>query len=316
MKEIIKDIRGYKLCKIEFSSMEDFLDFIKSAPKITQQNESVEGSYSFTKTHTLDEAIRLCEEGYFDKTFSIFKNVVLRAISTMVAVRKPFSVKNDILGFAPNVPYYLQGHPLNMYNDEYEKKLRPTKKINIFYNSSMPWYMLPATIVKKGLIFLSIFELLKKLNYDVELKFTSLSEGNSKNYGLQIDVDIQRQGGYNINELYFPLVHPSFLRRLIFACKERCQFLKDKQEFFDGYGNTVNLRKFIDMDEDSINIVSSDYDDVYKRKDIYELFKYVIADLKKQGVLDEDAYNQIITNLEEIKDELLEFQKELRTDIY
>ena len=51
-------------------------------------------------------------------------------------------------------------------------------------------------------------------------------------------------------------------------------------------------------------------------KDIYELFKYVIADLKMQGVLDEDAYNQIITNLEEIKDELLEFQKELRTDIY
>ena len=46
------------------------------------------------------------------------------------------------------------------------------------------------------------------------------------------------------------------------------------------------------------------------------MFKYVIADLKMQGVLDEDAYNQIITNLEEIKDELLEFQKELRSDEY
>ena len=46
------------------------------------------------------------------------------------------------------------------------------------------------------------------------------------------------------------------------------------------------------------------------------MFKYVIADLKMQGVLDEDAYNQIIANLEEIKDELLEFQKELRSDEY
>lgn len=306
MQETIKNQEYLKIFNAKFSSMGEFLTYIRTTPKITYADDSETGDYYFTGTYSLDQALDMCENGYFDKMFSIFKNLILKSISNLTKDFKNNGVKNDVLGFAPNVPYFLQGNPLNMFNSQRIERVARALKVELHYNVSESARVAPKEIIKKGLIFLALFELLKKLNMDVNILFTDVTKYNSNI--IKVDVDIQRGNGFNLNELYFPLVHPSFLRRLIFAYDERCPFLKDKQSFFSGYGKPESIRACMDDNDSVKRIISSDY---CYYNDLYDLFVMAIEELEKKGIINKKILIQLLANLKEIKEDIDEFDKQL-----
>ncbi len=311
MEEIIKTQNGYKIFNVKFKSIPEFLTYIGTARKITSSNSSDSNRYDFTRTKSLKEAIKLCRDGFFDKTFSIFKNVILESISMLTKDIKPTGVKNDVLGFAPNVPYFLQGNPFNMFNYAPREVVPNLPRVNLYYNVAERWDVPAHAIIKKGLLFLALYELLKNLNIDVNLIFTEIAKHD--NFVVKIDIDIQREAGFNINELYFPLVHPSFLRRLIFAYEERCPFLKNKQDYFDGYGTPVELDYYVNKEQGVQNILSTNYG---YSSNLYDLFVRMIKELYKMGIINKPVYEKLMNNLENIKQELYDYDREISKNTY
>ena len=129
MIEIKKD----RILLNTFSSIDDYMKFLNddSMKKYGREDSSVTGDYSFTGTHSYEEAEDLFRHGD-QKTFKFIKDKqremkVDKLLGNFINKKKNY---NDIVGYQANVPLYLNGVPTNMINEEKTKK--DLKIINIF----------------------------------------------------------------------------------------------------------------------------------------------------------------------------------------
>lgn len=306
---------GITLYDYQFDSMLEFLDYIKTKPKVTFSNSSKSVGLShkiFSGTWTFGKAYKLCREGYFDKDVETFQSIFLNMAKQVDKAIHYTRTKHDIVGYTPDVPRYLSGHPLNMINAIPKTKPKRPKGINLRFNASMAWYVPKNLIEVRGLVFCILYDMLSKLRCDVELFVNEYSYIKEKDkhdfpkFNLNISIPIIKRGEMmNISKMYFPLVHPSFLRRLCFAFDERCPELKNRQEYFDGYGEVGHLRNFYQIKNerlntgDRIDIVSDDYD-THLRNGVKATIKEVVLNLKQKGavLMSEEAIDELFNSLD------------------
>ena len=245
--------KGYRVMEYDFSSITEFiyyLDSHKANTDIFGHNLSSEtNDYNFTQTNSLEEAKNLCKFGCH-KNF--YKIVELKCTLEKYIKMAKFKNKqyNYYVGYVPDVKAYLEGNPLSMLNKENPKR----RHVDIYYNSAILGNVSTNQIFNRGAITLSLLEILENMGFSVGLYIFTMSSSNDQIHYAKFQLKGPNER-LNIQKLFFPLCHPSFLRRLVFRLREETPDIE--YHWRDGYGKTCNdyiIRNIINLNDNDIVI--------------------------------------------------------------
>lgn len=282
-----------------FDSLLDLIYFIENTKPITKSKSSKTGGYSFTGTNSFEEAMDMCKNGYFAPEVEKFQKIFFKVANQIDRKMKRLGIKHDVVGGVPDVPRYLMGHPLNMMAPAVRPLEKKPKPIILRFNTAASCGTSKSTIERRGLTFVLLYQLLDKLGCNVKLETDELVSKGRDYYN--IGVELMKKGDImNISKIYFPLVHPSFLRRIMFATEERLPVLEHNQDFFDGYGRPESLRRYIrfkdeELKNNEINIFSDDY----SYDSVQNALKKIVKQIGDEGGL-KTPTEQVMALLDEV----------------
>ena len=243
---MIKVKKNNKLCFNAFSNISEFYNFLQKTPRRDGAEKSSEekGNSSWNGTNSLEEAYDLLLSGDEDlyKKFQEQKDMTVDKMLGNIINKK--KIKNDIVGFQPNVPNFLLGLPNDMIN-EIPKKVSQ-KILNIVLVMSVSSGVKASTLQSIGMKYTQVIDLLEKAGYRVNLYI-----GHAGEYQSEIDMCLIRiktdREPFNIKKCVFPIAHPSMFRRVMFRWIECCDVDKELTKgFFGGYGRPVSDKVVIE----------------------------------------------------------------------
>ena len=252
---------GFDVFHYEFETLHKFLSYIQTAPVNTHvfdrdpRASHKRSDNRWSGTESFEEAVELCLKGWsqgFEKFVRMKKRIDEKLLETII---KPRQVA-DFVGYTPSVPNYLQGNPLSMWNRA--EVCIPTF-INIYMNISYSSGTNRDKIFNRGVIALSLVDALQDRGYSVRLKTFECATVDDEEmiisfYNLKGDGE-----KLNIKKTYFPLCHPSFLRRLIFQLAEVTPVTHGYWD--DSYGRPAGIstiKRIVDIGPNDIMIVQPD----------------------------------------------------------
>lgn len=243
---------GYNVMYYRFDSIHEFAEYLTTNSineSIFQYPKSIHGDYNFCKTKSFEEAINLLKYGYhkdYDK-FIELKLKIEKYIKLSNKKNKPY---NFYVGYAPDVKAYLEGSPLSMIN----KNEKERKKVDIYVNSSFYWGTSSDAILNRGVIVLSLIEVLENLGFHVDLHLFEMSTKENEMHFSNFIFKTESER-LNPKKLYFPLCHPSWIRRLNFRLIEETPDITSC--WVHGYGVPSDLdtmKKIIELRSNDIII--------------------------------------------------------------
>ena len=194
---------------------------------------SIEGSYEFTKTISLNEALDLFLHGDVELT----KQLTDKLHNININKNKNTVKQNfDIVGFQASVPRYLQGIPTNMINNKIVQK--QTKIITIYKSISYPGIFTTNKIIENSLKALQIVQQLEAQGYRVNLNVLIGTHTSNQNIIAVVRIKSANER-MAISKMAFCLAHPSMLRRLYFRYIETSPIITDTS-FKYGYGMAID----------------------------------------------------------------------------
>lgn len=203
----------------EFETITELVHFIETNEPyenfLNRENGcySLSGSYEFTKTNNFEEAKDLLLHGWEHGTKEIKKQVDVKQTGISTKQKNVY----DIVGYQCSVPRYLQGIPTNMINSK--PVLQKNKVITINKMANYGYNVDNKTIIKESVKVLQLVNRLEKQGYRVNL---NVIFGTYKKNQVITKVRVKNASQrLNIKQVAFPLIHPSMLRRIIFAVWER-----------------------------------------------------------------------------------------------
>lgn len=254
---------GYKIYMEEYNSISEFVQKINSRPQNPEMTskQSENGGFSFTGTNDYNEAENLLLHGWVEESEKLNEMLKLKAL-------KEKSVKNtyDVAGFQCSVPRYLQGIPTNMINQKVVTKKQ--KVITITKNISYPAYTRKETIEQESVKVLQLVNNLEKQGYRVILNVTLI--GREGDVILCNKTRIKNASErLNLSKVSFPMVHSSYLRRIMFKWIETFEYTTKS---FDGtYGTPVKCEDFNDIIKNNKNNNEYFAEALYSYKDTLTL---------------------------------------------
>lgn len=252
---------------IEYDSLQEFYDYIIQTPFnqafCWAKHSSVDGSYSFTKTHDFTEATELFKKGWSDMATKLVQKLKVIENKTQPTMKPRNTL--SVCGYQAIVPLYLQGVPNNMVN----KKMVPIKQKIITLNKSIDYNcgVSADEIIEESIKAMQIVKKLEAQGYRCNLNLVLGSSAGypAKQFVLKIRIKSANEK-LNISKLAFPLVHPSMLRRLFFRFME--VYPNATKDFVGGYGHPATssemrkmfkgeylLPNFIKKDVNKINCI-------------------------------------------------------------
>lgn len=250
INKIRKD--GYTIFKHEYVNLTDFLDTLLNN-KINYdvfgtQLGSEYNDYSFSQTHNFNEAWDMCRFGY-NEGFEEFRDEIRRIEFEYIYKFRRVNAYKPV-GGSPSVPRYLLGLPNNMH---YKEKINDKKIIDIYFNIAYDCSTTTEQIINRGILTLALINHLEKTNFfGINLHFVELVQCDDEILYLDIPLKNDREK-LNIKKCYFPIVHPSFLRRL---CLRACEITPVQNAWNYGYGTPMTFKdaKFL-MDNNLDNSI-------------------------------------------------------------
>ena len=251
------NIDEYIFHSYNFDDLTKLIDYINN----TECNEKWHGEYfsigtdarriDFTGTKTFEEAIDLClhgERAEYSKFINIKKNLEnLFPYSTKKRI-----IEEGVYGFRPNITKYLTNSPNSMYKLVRKEE---SKFIDIYFNVANSGIAnSKEAIFNRGIFTILLIELLEKNNYRVRLNFFECSVIKNNNQikevfycNVTLKTPAQRLNSYLT---MFPMCHPSYTRRIMFALKERTNF-----KYINTWRKYGQLIKKDDLQEKFSNIL-------------------------------------------------------------
>ena len=206
------------LIEHNFSSVSELLSYIETvdfSPNFYERASDNAG-YEFTHTESYSEAVEICRMGGTKEEIRKANEIVNDLEKqTKIIYTRPKRYAHFV-GFAPIVPAYLQGNPLNMYNTRKEKR----KKIDVYFGAEVTGETQTDDIYEKGITTMAIIKLLEKHGYNVNLNFFTALETDTQTILAKILLKGETQR-LDIASNYFPMCHPAFSRRLIYRLIEK-----------------------------------------------------------------------------------------------
>lgn len=242
---------SYKVMEYDFFSIIEFLNYLDTQPinRDIFRNDlaSESNDYYFTKTRSLEEAKQLLKYGChenFDKILEL--KLKLEKYIKMSKIKQ--RQYNYYVGYAPDVKAYLEGCPLSMLNKEQPKR----KQINIYYNAAILGNVSVEEIFNRGAITLCLVEILENMGFGVGLNIFTMSKSENQIHYAKFNIKSSAER-LNMQKVFFPLCHPSFLRRLVFRLREMTPDIE--YHWYDGYGKTCDdytIRNIINLKSNDI----------------------------------------------------------------
>lgn len=278
--------KGYIVYEYYFENLHRFIEYISNArinTKIFDQRHlsSMKGSYNFTKTESLDEAIRLCATGW-DEDFSCLLKLKERIDEKLLDAEQVNQRIKDCVGFAPCVPDFLHGNPINMWNRIYEPKY---EIINIYLNIAYPSQTSSSAIYNRGAIILSLIDALEKMGYGVKLTVFELCYCENEAFLAYFNIKDETEN-LNMKKAYFTLCHPSFLRRVVFRLKEVTPF--KERYWHDSYGYVFkreSIMNFLEFNLKKNIVFTTPYEMGIKGNNIYDDLKTVLNNISMSDII-------------------------------
>ena len=177
------------------------------------------------------------------------------------------------------------GHPLNMIRQKREE-FSEDKVIDIYFNISVSSSVEKSQIFNRGIIALTLIDHLESLGYRVNLHLFELSTNSDQICLYEFNLK-QIDEATDYRTLFFPLTHPSFLRRIIFRLIETTPELKES--WSNGYGRPANstlIRSIFDVSEGNKFVFYSPGDMGIYGEDLEADFKRCMASLGVEERLD------------------------------
>lgn len=256
--------KGYKIYMEEYNSISELVQTINSRqqnPEITSKSSET-GHYIFTGTNNYKEAENLLLYGWTEESEKLNEMLKLKTL-------KEKSVKNtyDVAGFQCSVPRYLQGIPTNMINQKVITKKQ--KVITITKNIAYSAHVKKETIEEESVKVLQLVNNLEKQGYRVILNVTMIVKSMNGNIILCNKVRIKNANErLNLSKISFPMVHSSYLRRIMFKWIETFEYTT--RSFDTNYGTPVKCEDFNNIIKNNKN------DNEYFAEALYS-YKYTLA---------------------------------------
>lgn len=262
-----------------FDNVYEFSKFLTTKQrKSGRDNESESASVGFTGTRSFDEAMNLMiygDEGTLKEVLKEQSKIKISNLLGNVTNRQRY--ENNLYGCVPNVPNCLMNIPYNMINSI---KDRPSHKIvNIFLNMDCTAWVSQNDILKAGVKYLTIIDLLEKHGYRCNLYAGVSSEKYNHNFYMLVRVKTDREP-LNLKKICFTIANPSFLRRMYFRW---CEVFDFPHDITDGYGHSVGTYTCVEDFKKNIKddfIIWCYQDEETRRCDI----QTVIKRLKEKGI--------------------------------
>lgn len=205
-----------------FNSLSELENFISSSPRVkgneerTTSEDTSDTFFKFSDTMDYSQAAEFLRSGYTYGCDQLQKEMTGLAKN----YKNVTTVKNDVFGVVPNIGAYMTGHPKNMINIKTEKKAVKTKVINMIVNTTVPARYTKEEITKLGAATLLQLIRLERDGFKVNLYVANKIEWKSNQLVCFTKVKNSSEK-LNILKVAYPIVHPSFLRRHMFAVYER-----------------------------------------------------------------------------------------------
>lgn len=218
---------------IEYDSLKEFYDYLCKTPFNDafrwEKHSSVEGSESFTKTKSFNEAVELFKNGWSDMAGKLVQKLKVIESKTEPTMKPRNTL--GVCGYQAIVPLYLQGVPNNMVN----KKMVPVKQKVITLNKSIDYNagVSADQIIEESIKAMQIVKKLEAQGYRCNLNIVLGSQETKSGFFIKVRIKSANEK-MNVSKLAFPLVHPSMLRRLFFRFIE--VYPNVTKDYIYGYG--------------------------------------------------------------------------------
>lgn len=252
-------MRETKLCKknsfiniIEFDSTSDLVSYIKNAKTTpwfrycaVSDNQSIK-MCTFSNTKSFDEAFRMLRNGWEEGAKNIEGQFKL--IKGMSLDSKYVKFVQDVVGFQPIVANYLMGIPKSMVSSRIVAKKQKVVTLNM--TMSFNCGTRASTMEANCLNVLKVVKAIEASGCRVNLNIFCSVRAYDKDIGkfryglirLRVKNSDER---LNISKVAFPIVHPSYLRRIMLRVIETNTFFTS--DFTSSYGHSINDKEFIDI---------------------------------------------------------------------
>lgn len=206
-----------------------FVDYAKKYKLAS--TDTGKNNENFTGTKNFQVADDLMLHGWADGA----KRVQAAMIQAAGAASDRPRCYNSVVGFAPNVPNYLTGCPLNMIN---KKRVRvPARVVDIVYNNGVACNIDAKDIEMAAAKLFNVVVGLERSGIRVNLWVLNINISNDQNASVAVKIKSANQP-FNLLKMVYPCVHPSFQRRHMFAALERLGVTGSNSDW-GGYGRVI-----------------------------------------------------------------------------
>jgi hypothetical protein len=203
-------------------------------------------SDNWAMTKTLDHATKLMVDGWSDvlPKITAIRDQVRQRIGDLELTQLKYD--SSVYGSRMDVSSFCVGSPLAFLRPHEDTETRKTRFVRILVDTSFSASVDPQDIVVRGSAVVALCDTLNACGYSTEVWATS-NIRSDRDRVLSVMLPVQSVGEpWDVASAMFPLAHPSFLRRLVFAVMESMS-PSDRNEFgarqHRGYGYVVASTK-------------------------------------------------------------------------
>jgi hypothetical protein len=236
-------INGVKVT--EYTSITEMVNEVGAAPtgKVFQNREatsglaSKKGTKSFTGTESYEEALDLLKNGWSEGAKKLTHELKVSNKKNQDVIKRAVF---DVVGFQASVPRYLQGIPTNMVNKKTFKQ--KAKVVTLVKSISYHAGISTKQIMDDSVKFLQIIQEIEKQGIRVNVHVSWAATVGNEQFALRLPIKKANER-FNISKMSFPLLHPSFLRRIVFRALETEPTITSSK-WLSGYGKPGQKKEF------------------------------------------------------------------------
>lgn len=224
--------KNFQVCRY-FDTLKEMRAYIDDTPVMLanatkKYNHSNEGSKRFTGTEDMNEANGMMTAGYPEGIKE------LRTIKAKPSRNGQMDIYRSFQGFLPSVGDVVAGNPLNMLNARQSVKTS-CKVVDVVLGAAFSCEWSTEDIMREAKKAMQAVMTAENNGYRVNLYvcFSSAYLGAKRDKNNTCDILVKIKGSnqkLDLLRVSYPVIHPSFLRRHVFAVMER------SVELNEGYG--------------------------------------------------------------------------------
>lgn len=246
---------------IKYNHYSNYKDFIKSYLSLNTyffKDSEIAKYDNWYGANSHDHILELLRQDNIKNAYEIASLGSIIFNEMIVGEKQYLEEFLSVVGFYPNVPAYIQGHPLNMYNNKRKYNPDIEKSINIYFCATMDSKNSYTQYFNRGMICYSIIDYLINVEQvKVNLRFVDATFIKGETCIQVIDFDAHTIIN-EMNVVYNFLTNCSVLR--VMMLEEKATMINEKkldQSWIPGFGyplNSNDIRNLLNLHENDIII--------------------------------------------------------------